>query len=144
MDPTTITTSQIFFLSEQAKMLLLAFYMWWNKAAAVLSEAADLYLLGGIRSRCFCVFAPVSWALIETSVHSRSPCAHLLWSAAWVELIDLWKRGCMCLLLFQRISGCVTWDVSWSLLKKVPITSGLIPHHFALARRQSDEDTEMT
>lgn len=108
-----------------------------HKAAAVLSKAADCYLLGGVGSRCFCLFAPVSSALIETSIHSRSLCARLLCSEAWVELIDLWKRGCMCLLLFQLISGCVTRDVSWSLLKKVPITSGLIPHHFALARRQS-------
>lgn len=108
-----------------------------HKAVAVLSEATDWYLLGGVGSRCFCLFVPVSSALIETSIHRRSPCARLLWSEAWVELIDLWKSGCMCLLLFQCISGCVTQDVSWSLLEKVPITSALIPHRFALARRQN-------
>lgn len=75
-----------------------------------------------VRSRCFCVFAPVSSALIETSVHSRSPCARLFWSPASVEWIDLWERGCVCLFVSQHLRVCV-----WHGTAPVPVGEG--SHH---------------
>lgn len=68
---------------------------------------------------------------------------------ASVELIDLWGRGCVGLLVSQNLHVCVCVCDMERLpfpLEKVPITSGLIRRHFALARRQSAKcrDTEST